>query len=175
MSNGEELTPDGKISVAITAQNLRGAVELYWTALADFQNVLEDINGADGRQEYVWGLRLKLLIELHRMDAALGGHPTAMPGHMVAFVLDQGAPRLGLSAKEVQIAVQMDSSDNDLRLLAALGDFVEQVLARLPGRIPPAQSPNGQREVIRAMQAWSKIATARVEDLQFLAERLGDW
>lgn len=151
-------------------------IDGYWNALTHLQNTLEDIAGADGRLEYLLALRFRLLAALQLVDAALGGRDRrAEEAHQVAFVLEHGAPSLGLAPEAVITGAALDRARADAAdLQAGLLRFGAAVLARLPGDIPEAQGTTGQRQVIRAMRDWSVAAAAVDEDLGFLAERLQD-
>lgn len=160
----------------IAGPDLRGLIDLYWHGLSHVQNCLEDIEGSDGRHEYLTALRLRLVGMLYAMESALkGDHSTKAEIHQAALALENGVPTFGLTGEVLVELLHFKRPDVSAQELKdALLSLGEQVLARLPGDLPAAQGSSGQREVIRAMQLWSKAAEANGSDIGFLAERLAD-
>ena len=156
--------------------SLVSLIDLYWQALADLQNCLEDVVGADGRIEYLRALRWRFVATVQALEGALEGEAAYVGRpHRAAYALEHGAPRLGLTGDALRTRLRFDDPSASPRELEegllALG---AEVLGTLPGEIPAAQGSTGQREVIRAMQLWSKAAEANAEDIGFLAARLAE-
>jgi hypothetical protein len=168
-----------RVPVALDAQGVvvtrafGDLVDLYWLALASFRTILEDIEGADGRHEYLISLRCKLVEVCQEMDELLAGTPgCAGAGHRLAIALVDGMPHFGLNAREVVERLYFACADvpND-ELQAALLAFGDIFARRLPGQIPEAQSPVGQGQTLRAIRNWSAAAGKTGTDLGFLAAR----
>jgi hypothetical protein len=158
----------------IVLPSLPAAVDLYWMAQIYIQNALEDIEGADGRVEYLHGLRYRLAGALQFVDSAAWPHDRLIPDeHRAAFALDHGVRFLGLNGADLAERLLMhEATPSPEDLGRALADLCRSALEMLPGRIPAAQGPQGQREVLRAMRNWSQAAEQTGDDLGFLAERL---
>ena len=164
----------GLISCAGAANpSLASLIDFYWRALLDFQNCLEDIEGADGRIENLRALRWKFLAAIQSMEASLGGWGACSEVHRAASLLQTGAPTLRLSADELMQRLCIGAPDAPAgELESGMLSLGRQIIAALPGHIPAAQGATGQREIIRAMRMWTKAAEGRGVDMGFLARRL---
>lgn len=160
----------------LLGRSLVTAIDFYWTAFSKFKNALEDIEGADGRQEYLLSLRYKLVEALQQMDAALSEPNLAVKAeHRLSFALEHGLKFLDMDGITLVKTLRLDEPEisyEDLhQCLLAFGD---SVISQLPGEIPDALGSAGHREVLRAMRGWSKAAAETGDDLGFLAARLND-
>ncbi|WP_421934768.1 DUF6031 family protein [Phenylobacterium sp.] len=166
-----ETEPKARI---LLADSLICLIDFYWHALSYLQNALEDVAGADGRLAYLSALRWRLVAALQAMEDALLGQDTAVgPVHRAAHALQRGLPVFGLSSTDLRVRLKLD--EGGLRagdLARAMLDLGDEVLGRLPGQLPAALGRTGQREIIRAMQMWSRAAAFRGDDIGFLAARL---
>ena len=162
--------PSGRM---VVAPGIAKMVDLYWMALVYVQNLLEDVEGADGRPAYLHSLKYRLIETLQEMDGALWPVDCAAPPvHRAAFALDNGIRSLGLTGQELQERVGLGQGAlNATELGKLLVDLGNVALAALPGEMPRAQGVQGQREVLRAMRTWSAAAEQTGEDLSFLASR----
>lgn len=148
------------------------AVDLYWLALASLRNVLEDVAGADGRVEYLYGLRTRLIATGYEIDCLISGRKSVAKEHQLAVALESGLPSLGLSAADIVGRLAFDTATPDTeQLKSAMFAFGDVLLRALPGDIPESQGPSGQGQILRAMRLWSKIAASTGDDLGFLANR----
>ena len=157
----------------ISANNFEALAEFYWSAITEVHNILDDAIGADGRDEYVGRLRVKLVECIQEMDEILrGGDAADDPMHCLARALENGIRCVNLDASSVtDLLVNRDSSEPDVGL--SFANEIVELLARLPGEIPNPMQPGGQRLIIRNLRSWSKIAAVVNEDLSFLAKRIG--
>ncbi|MFN7265812.1 MAG: DUF6031 family protein [Phenylobacterium sp.] len=171
----EPIQPSGHAAGSIVAASLTAAVDLYWMALLNIQNCLEDIEGADGRRDYLGSLRYRLVEALQDMDGVLWPTDLAVtPSHRAAFALQNGLRMLDLSGPRLCARIGLGEDWDASRLQKELLALGADGLCVLPGDIPSAQGPQGQREVIRAMRTWSAAAVKTGDDLAFLASRFGD-
>jgi len=155
---------------------LESGVDFYWVALAVLKNIVEDIEGADGRLEYVLSLRCRLVEVLQQMDSILSpANRSVGRDHRLVLALTEGISFLDLSGAQLASALRFaepNLSYADCR--DCLLSFCNEVLGVIPGPIPDAQGPLAQRQVLRAMRDWSKAAEAIGSDLSFLEARFGD-
>jgi hypothetical protein len=166
----------GKEKGFILAQSLTSAIDFYWVAFTKFENVIEDIEGADGRKEYLLSLRYRLIEVLQEMDAALSKDDIVIKQEQrLPFVLENGLSFLGIEGVELVSILKLDKinlSYQDIQeCLLSFGHFV---INQLPGNLPNAQGLTGRREVLQAMQRWSKAADATGDNISFLSSRLHD-
>jgi hypothetical protein len=165
----------GKCSFVLT-QSLSSAMEFYWVAFAKLKNVLEDVEGADGRRDYLLSLRYKLVDVLQEMDGALSKSDLAVRSKQrLPFAFNNGIDFLGISGDELIKHLRLNEinlSYSDLR--NCLLDFIDLVISELPGNLPNAQGSAGRREVLQTIQLWSKASESTGNDISFLADRLHD-
>lgn len=165
-----ELAGAGRV---VFAGSYLQAVDLYWNALSYLQNAMEDIDGAEGRLEYLRALGLRVVALLQRMDAIVNPDAAVGSGHEVAFAFENGLRSFGLTAAELIRATRLQDPDVDADTLAeSLTRLAANVVAWLPGQVPEAQGTSGQRQIIRAMRDWSTASEALGLDISFLAQRL---
>jgi hypothetical protein len=163
----------GEAEIAIAGTDLAHVVDFYWLSLSKFQNLLEDIEGADHRLEYLKSLRYQFIVCLQEMDGILtGGVRRVGTLHMLSYALQMGVGFLGMSGPQLAAAVRLHDELEYAELQDCLLRLGKTMIARLPGAIPAAQGGQGQREVLRAMRVWSAAAKEMGEDLSFLASRL---
>lgn len=159
--------------IVVLSVDLAHAVDFYWLALSKFQNVLEDIEGADQRLGYLKSLRYLLIECVQEMDAILtGGRRRVASLHALSYALQSGIEFLGMSGAELSAALGLNAELEFIDLQNCLLGFGRWVRDKLPGTIPAAQGDQGQREVLRAMRGWAAAAKQMEEDLGFLAARL---
>lgn len=173
MESIERTSASPDIYGLVIASTFGNLVDLYWLALASFQNTLEDISGSDGRVEYLVSLRCKLIEVCQEMDDLLSGMPGGVAaGHRLAVAMECGMPNFGVSAGDIAelSCFTLHEAPHD-ELQAALLAFGESFVRRLPGQIPDAQGPLGQGQTLRAMRNWSAAAAKTGDQLDFLAER----
>ncbi|MDP3745636.1 MAG: DUF6031 family protein [Phenylobacterium sp.] len=160
-------------SRVIYSANYATAIEAYWLALSHFRSILEDVEGVEGRDQYLVALRYEIAEKLQEVDALLTGTASEVgPAHRLAYALEHGYVAFGLSGAAVREAMGFDQRQVSFDVLhEAVLAFGRRVLEDLPGEIPDTMGPSGQRQVIRAMQNWSVAAAATGDDLGFLAAR----
>lgn len=169
-----QLQQPASTAVAI-APDLAHAVDLYWLALQKLQTLIEDIEGADGRLEYLKMLRFRLIEFIQEMDGILNTHTRAVGrSHALPYALQNGIEFLELSGVELTSKLRLHEPLDIESLQQCLLQFSYWVLGRLPGQLPNAQGAQGQREVLRAMRGWSATSSVMGEDLGFLAARIRD-
>lgn len=170
-SNWQQKLEKG-VKLVLVAASFRGLVDCYWLALADFQNILEDVSGADGRIEYLRMLGLKLASSLKGMEQALINPGAAIDeAHLLALAFRDGVSEFDISSDDLRAGLALETEDAE-DLKTALLKFGSSVLTRMPGDIPEAQGTTGQRQILNAMRDWSVTSEAVGEDLGFLAARL---
>jgi hypothetical protein len=163
-------------SVFIVAQSLTATMDFYWVAFTTFKNILEDVEGADGRIEYVVSLRYKLIEVLQEMDASLSKARLGVRQEQrLPFALGHGIDFLGIGGDELIHHLRLHennlSYEDIQKCLLIFGDFV---IRNLPGKLPNAQGSVGRREVLQAMRRWSNASDATGDDMGFLSSRLHD-
>lgn len=158
----------------VSVPNLTSAIELYWLGMVHVQNIIEDIQGADGRFGYLFGLRFKLVEVAQEMDDLLGAsRPAATSQERWIAASDRGLPNLGINREMLMQSLAMDDVELSFDALQMqMLAFAERLIAMLPGVLPDAQGPQGQRHVLKAMQRWNAAAMACGEDVAFLQGRL---
>jgi hypothetical protein len=161
-------------SVHIVFADLTQAIETYWAGLSHLQNILEDVRGADRRIDYLYALRFRLIgVAAMIGEVATHGRVVSHKDHLAGVALERGLPFFGIDAtmlaESIGLCGKTLSPEELERRLIALG---RHLLAALPGHLPEAQGPGGQRQVIAAMRAWSTAASTTGTDLGFLADRL---
>lgn len=162
-----EITPN-----PIVGGSARNIVDFYWLGTVDLQNLLEDIEGADGRLSYLLSLRLRLIELLQQMDGLVAGSAAQRnEHHRLAYALQHGISFLDWSAKVLRARLLFDASLDFSVLQEELTEQVRVVLRQIPGDIPEAQGPQAQRHMLRAMRDWSALASSAGADIGFLAER----
>lgn len=165
-------------STIIVTASLRDAIDLYWLAMVHVRNILEDVEGSDGRIPYLLGLRYKLLVVAKEMDAIIGQSRKILSSReRYAQALSEGLPNFGWD--ETALATIAGISDVHAqtdyhKMREILVNFANAIVDRLPGFIPNAQGVETQRNVLTAMQRWQVIADSRGESLAFLEARFMD-
>jgi len=151
-------------------------VEAYWAAISGLMNTIEDIEGADGRIGYLLCLRYKLLEAIAKIDSFLCPpcRPTK-PEYRAAYALKNGVEFMRATADEVAYGLCLDQSNLEFdELQHRVMAFANLAKKCIPGTLPEAQGPTGQRELLHAMRLWSSAAEERNEDIGFLAQRILD-
>lgn len=157
----------------IIGGSARDLVDFYWLGVVDLQNVLEDVEGADGRPAYLETLRLRLIELLQQMDGLLTG-PAAQrqEGHRLAYALQHGIAFLGWNAETLRARLLLDGAmPGYATLQECLVTRIRAVVHGIPGDVPEAQGSQAQRHMLRAMRDWSALADAAGTDIAFLADR----
>jgi hypothetical protein len=160
----------------ITTSDLRGAIDLYWLAMVHVRNILEDVEGSDGRLGYLEGLRYKLIVVAAEMDAIITGRTKIDSSReRYAAALSVGLPGFGWTEANLADLAGFGPAETQTdytTLKNALVSFCNAIIDHLPGDLPNAQGVEAQRNMLTAMQRWQVIADNRGEDLAFLEKRL---
>jgi hypothetical protein len=165
----DDCTPSPPV---LLASSLAATVDVYWMVLLYIQNAIEDIEGADGRLEYLHGLKYRLVEALQGLDGALWPQDRAVePAYRAPYALEHGIRFLDLDGEQLRARIVGRGSTDFGQLQAALLSLAQTAIDRLPGKVPEAQGATGQRQIIRAMRDWSAAAAITGDDLGFLAER----
>lgn len=162
-------------SSAIITSDLKGAVDLYWLAMVHVRNILEDVEGSDGRLGYLQGLHYKLIVVAAEMDCIIrGGRKVGSSRERYGTALSGGLPGFGWTTADLAdfaSLAHVETAADYARVKSALVSFCNAIIDRLPGDVPNAQGVEAQRNVLTAMQRWQVIADSRSEDLSFLENR----
>jgi hypothetical protein len=151
---------------------LRRTMEAYWFLITDFQNLLEDVDGVDGREAYLTGLKIRLAERLYEADQIVGGREAADRIHYLALAFETGATSVcALSGKELMDTV-VDSHEGIEAEVERMRDIGRRITRSLPGAVHGPFDAQGERYMLRLLQRWSRLAQGRGETLDFVAEYL---
>ncbi len=161
--------------MVLRAASVRDLVEFHWLVITHTQHILEDIEGNDGRIEYLRGLALLLITYLHEAAACLNGDHDSMHWcHRLAQAAEQGLPEFPAISGEALMPFLLHGSGGILEdeYEDRLRDLVTTVQRLLPGDLPVTLGPTAQREMLRSLREWSGLAAALGTDIAFLEDRL---
>jgi hypothetical protein len=155
-----------------SADALRRLMEAYWFFVTDLQNLREDIEGIDGRREYLLGLKIRLAERLYEMDQLLGGREALDGIHHLALALQLGASTVaGLSGPDLLGMVRTAQGPLEDEVQMTRG-VCEAITSTLPGKVHGPFDAQGERYMLRLLQRWFSIAKTRNEPLSFIKEYL---
>ncbi|WP_227270856.1 DUF6031 family protein [Roseobacter weihaiensis] len=139
-----------------------------WLLLIDGNALLEDFEGAAGEADLTEVLKLRLAELFVEIDLTLDGANDVDELHFLPLALDFGLHTLGHLDGDKLIALLQfgaDESDPHARLLP----IWENILDAFPGEVPNPLLADGQGDVLRALQNWSRLCRAAEVDDSFLA------
>ena len=150
---------------------LRRAMEAYWLLIADFHGFVEDFEGIDGRESYLYGLKLRMIERLFEADQIASGREPLDRLHHLALGLELGASSIvGLSGSDIaELLAGPGSLDDQVTEMQVFGRTLTRKL--LGGALGPFDA-QGERFILRLLQRWSVIGQRRQQDIQFLVDLL---
>ncbi len=157
----------------IVLPSVRAAVDFCWRLSTYFQSLMEDLEGIDGREAYFESLKIRVIetaFELEDLRAAKA--PTGSV-HRLAVALENGLRQTAkMKGRDILCLLCDDQGRALMDREEDLRDLCRTVLTCGPGPIPNPFAPSGQRNMLKALQAWSELGADCAEDLSFLAGRL---
>lgn len=160
----------------MVAGDATAIMRAFWSAMTTLRNLLEDVEGADGRIEYLRYLALALVETIQTIDASLGAAEGSVgEGHRLAAALERGAPALGLASEDLRaVMAEADRALDPEELRLYLLRWGDHVLSRFPGAVPNIQGLNGTREVLSTLRRWNRVCEVTGSDFGFMARLLHD-
>lgn len=148
-------------------QTLQSTIQTAWLLLIDGNALIEDFEGAAGEKDLVDVLKLRFVELLVEIDFALDGHDGAEEYHFLPTALDSGLHALGhVDGAAIQELLKLGVTETDPH--ARLQVIWEAIVAAFPGDLPNPLLADGQGDVLRALQNWSRLCRAAEVDDSFL-------
>lgn len=147
---------------------LPNTIAAAWLLLIDGNALLEDFEGAAGTVELTDVLKLRLVELFVEIDLTLDGSGDVDELHFLPLALDFGLHALAhLDGKDISALVALGASETDPH--ARLQALWDTILDAFPGEVPNPLLADGQGDVLRALQNWSRLCRAAEVDDAFLA------
>lgn len=146
-----------------------------WLLAVEGRAYLEDLEGAADQPQLRQVVRLRLLELLLHIDYRLSGAVAPGEAHQLALALEYGLHEVAvLSGPQLVelFASDRESCDGDGH--DAVTGLWDDLCAAFPGELPDPLRASGQREILRALRAWSKLGAAAGTDVAFLEPFLKD-
>ena len=146
---------------------LPNVIAVAWLLLIDGNALLEDFEGAVGEQDLIDLLKVRLIELFVEIDLTLEGAGEIDDIHFLPLALDHGLhamAHLEGGALCDLVAPGLHEQDPHARLQA----IWDAVLAAFPGEVPNPLLADGQGDVLRALQNWSRLCRAADVDDGFL-------
>ncbi|MFI5779559.1 DUF6031 family protein [Nocardia sp. NPDC051570] len=142
------------------------AVEIWlqvaWLMLAEGRAYIEDLEGGTSQPHMQQAAKLRMLEQLVDIDNRLAGRSPVADAHCLALALEYGMQDL-MDASGVELA-EIFGLDEDFGGPACqVEDIIvlwERLLAGFPGELPDRLIAQGQRDMLRTLQDWARLARA---------------
>ncbi|MGG2459850.1 DUF6031 family protein [Streptomyces sp. RGM 3693] len=154
-----------------TPQAVEAWVQAAWLMLAEGRAYVEDLEGGTDQPQMQQAAKLRFLEQLLDIDQRLSGRAPVDDAHCLAVALEYGMGEvLDASGPELIEAFGLteEFGGNTCRV-EEIHVLWERLLAAFPGELPDRLVAEGQRDMLRTLREWTRLARAAGLDIGFLA------
>jgi hypothetical protein len=187
-------TPDGPVSTpgpvddvmvypgvrAGRGRTAAAAVEAWlqvaWLMLAEGRAYVEDLEGGTRQPQMQQAAKMRLLEQLADIDSRLAGRLPAGDGHELALALEYGMSELvDVSGPRLAEIFSLDETLGGPTCdVAGAMALWQRLLDGFPGRLPDRLVAQGQRDMLRTLRTWARLARATDLDVGLLTPFMKD-
>ncbi len=156
----------------------RAAVEAWvqaaWLMLAEGRAYIEDLEGGVEQPQMQQAARLRLLEQLVDVDHRLAGRAPVDDSHCLALALEYGMHEV-MDATGEQLATVFGLDEElggDTCRVHDVYVLWERLLDGFPGELPDRLVAEGQRDMLRTMRVWARLARTAGLDIGFLTSSI---
>lgn len=151
-------------------------LQVAWLMLAEGGAYIEDLEGGGQQPQMQQAARIRLLEQLADIDSRLAGRVPAGDAHALALALEYGMTELadisGSRLAEIfGLGETLGGPACDVTAVLALW---QRLLDGFPGELPDRLAAQGQRDLLRTLQTWARLARASGLDVGLLAPFMKD-
>ncbi|WP_411122150.1 DUF6031 family protein [Streptomyces sp. x-19] len=152
-------------------QSVEAWVQAAWLMLAEGRAYIEDLEGGTDQPQMQQAAKIRLLEQLLDIDQRLAGRAAVDDAHCLAVALEYGMGEvLDASGPELIEAFGLaEEFGGDTCRVEEIHALWERMLAAFPGELPDRLVAEGQRDMLRTLRVWTRLARAAGLDIGFLA------
>ncbi|MGW7051076.1 DUF6031 family protein [Streptomyces sp. NPDC054887] len=146
-------------------------VQTAWLMLAEGRAYIEDLEGGAEQPQMQQAAKLRFLEQLLDIDQRLAGRAAVDDAHCLAVALEYGMREV-VDATGPELAEVFGLHEEFGGDSCAVGEIYvlwERLLDAFPGELPDRLVAEGQRDMLRTLRVWARLARAAGLDIGFLA------
>lgn len=161
-------------------RDAREAVQAWttaaWLLAVEGRAYLEDLDGGVHQPEMRAVVKLRLLELFADLDARLAGARAPGEDHLLSIAVEYGFDELiQLDGDELMSFTEIHEGLLTTNAAdAGIRELFQSLVDGFPGQLPNPLAPEGQSEILRAMQIWSRLASGLEMDIAYLSRFLED-
>ncbi|GIJ26339.1 hypothetical protein Vqi01_15010 [Micromonospora qiuiae] len=149
-------------------------VQAAWLMLAEGRAYIEDLEGGADQPQMQQAAKLRFLEQLLDVDYRLAGRQPVDDAHCLALALEYGMHEV-MDATGPQLAAVFGLDEEFGGDTCRVDDIYvlwERLLDGFPGELPDRLVAEGQRDMLRTMRVWARLAREAGLDIGFLASSI---
>jgi hypothetical protein len=153
-----------------TPQAVEAWVQAAWLMLAEGRAYIEDLEGGTEQPQMQQAAKLRFLEQLLDIDQRLAGRAPVDDAHCLALALEYGMHEVvAASGPELIEVCGLDEEfGGDTCQVEQIGVLWERLLEAFPGELPDRLVAEGQRDMLRTLRVWARLARTAGLDIGFL-------
>lgn len=146
-------------------------VEAAWLMLAEGRAYIEDLEGGIEQPQMQQAAKLRLLEQLLDIDQRLAGRTPVDDAHCLAVALEYGMNEVvdATGPDLVEVFGLTEEFGGPTCAVDEIHILWERLLNAFPGLLPDRLVADGQRDMLRTLRVWTRLARAAGLDIGFLA------
>jgi Family of unknown function (DUF6031) len=152
-------------------QAVEAWVVAAWLMLAEGRAYVEDLIGGVDQPQMRQAVKLRFLEQLFDIDRRLAGQAPVDDAHCLAMALEYGMREVVEASGPdlVQVFNLTEEFGGDTCRVGEIHVLWERLLEAFPGELPDRLVADGQRDMLRTLRVWARLARAAGLDIGFLA------
>lgn len=149
-------------------------VQAAWLMLAEGRAYIEDLEGGAEQPQMQQAAKLRLLEQLLDVDHRLAGRQPVDDAHCLALALEYGMHEV-MDATGPQLAAVFGLDEELGGGTCRVDDIYvlwQRLLEGFPGELPDRLVAEGQRDMLRTVRVWARLAREADLDIGFLASSI---
>ncbi|WP_432129341.1 DUF6031 family protein [Streptomyces sp. bgisy082] len=146
-------------------------VQAAWLMLAEGRAYIEDLEGGTRQPQMQQAAKIRFLEQLLDIDQRLAGRVPVDDAHCLAIALEYGMREV-VDATGPELAAAFGLHEEFGGDSCAVGEIHvlwERLLEAFPGELPDRLVAEGQRDMLRTLRVWARLAREAGLDIGFLA------
>ncbi len=152
-------------------QAVEAWVQAAWLMLAEGRAYLEDLEGGSEQPQMQQAAKLRFLEQLLDIDQRLAGRAPVDDAHCLAMALEYGMHEVVQASGPdlIEVFALDEEFGGDSCRVDRIQVLWDRLLEAFPGELPDRLVAEGQRDMLRTLRVWARLARAAGLDIGFLA------
>ncbi|MFJ9777596.1 DUF6031 family protein [Kitasatospora sp. NPDC101157] len=152
-------------------QAVEAWVQAAWLMLAEGRAYLEDLEGGSEQPQMQQAAKLRFLEQLLDIDQRLAGRAPVDDVHCLAMALEYGMHEVvdASGPDLIEVFALDEEFGGDTCRVDRIQVLWERLLEAFPGELPDRLVAEGQRDMLRTLRVWARLARTAGLDIGFLA------